>query len=81
VGGGEDEALRAGTDGKDPLQGPGKVAGDLDGEDGERGNDRHQIAEAGRRLEPGILVGGAEKKEKHEVEEEDPELAGGNKAA
>jgi hypothetical protein len=81
VSGGEDEALGAGADGEEPLHGPGKMAGDLDGEDEERGNDWHEIAKACGGLEPGILVGGAEEDEEDEIEEEDPKLAWGEKAA
>jgi len=55
------------------------VAGDLDGENGERGTPA-RVAEAGEGLEPGILVGGAEEDEQDNVQDEYPEFACGDEA-
>jgi len=41
------------------------------------GNNRHEVAEAGEGLEPGILVGGAEEDEQDNVQDEYPEFACG----
>ena len=57
------------------------MPGDLDGEDCKGWDNRDQIAEAGERLKPRVLVGRAKEDEEDEVENEDPEFARGDQAA